>query len=255
MIDLHTHVLPGIDDGPAQIDGSIRLAAAAAAQGVTALAATPHVRDDYPTTAEAMRAGVATVSAALAAAGVEVEVLPGAEIAFDWLHRLGEDELRALALAGGNHLLVEMPFFGWPLDALEQVVRLREAGLTVVLAHPERSVAAQSSPERLAELVRAGALVQVTAGSLVGRFGAAAERAATRFLAAGLVHLVATDAHAAGGRGADLLPALERLHDAALARWLGTDVPRAVVEGAPSPPRPAPAAGGWRPRRPRRPRS
>jgi protein-tyrosine phosphatase len=239
VIDLHTHVLPGLDDGPAELEGSIAIAREAAANGVTALAATPHVRDDYPTTPRAMTDALATVREALRDARIDIDVLPGAEVAFDSLRDLDLDELRSFGLAGSpSHLLVELPFFSWPFDLTEQLQRLREAGLTTVLAHPERNSAVQESPQRLADLVRSGVLVQVTAGSLAGGFGGTAARTAKTLISTGLAHLVASDTHRAGGFRTALGPALDGIRDPALIRWLTCDVPAAIVEGSPCPPRP-----------------
>ena len=174
MIDLHSHVLPGLDDGAAELGASIAMAREAAAAGITALAATPHVRDDYPTTAREIEDALAAVRRAVREQGIEVEILSGAEIAFDRLHSLDEDELRPFGLGGSpNHLLIELPFFGWPLDTADQLRRLRGAGFTTVLAHPERNSAVQDSPQRLADLVSDGALVQLTAASITGGFGSA----------------------------------------------------------------------------------
>jgi protein-tyrosine phosphatase len=245
MVDLHSHILPGVDDGPATLEESLELARSAASDGIRVIAATPHVRDDYPTTADEMLTALAAVRRAVHDAGIDLDVLPGAEIAFDQLHALGEDDLRPFALGGSpNHLLIELPFFGWPLDTADQLRRLREMGFTAVLAHPERNSAVQESPQRLAGLVEAGALVQLTAASMTGGFGAAAERSSKTLLSAGLAHLVATDTHRAHGRGTSFVPALESLRDPALARWLTRDVPAAIVEGSRCPPRPA-TKTGW----------
>lgn len=244
MIDLHSHVLPDLDDGATGIEGSVEMAREAAASGITALAATPHVRDDYPTTADEMLTALAAVRQAVREAGIDLEILPGAEIAFDQLPALDAEDLRPFALGGSpNHLLIELPFFGWPLNTADQLRRLREAGYTAVLAHPERNSAVQDSPQRLAELVEAGALVQLTAASITGGFGAAAERSSRTLLSAGLAHLVATDTHRARGRGTALVPALESLRDPALARWLTEDVPAAIVEGSRCPTRPVTKIG------------
>jgi protein-tyrosine phosphatase len=238
VIDLHTHILPGLDDGPPDLAGSILIAREAVASGITALAATPHVRDDYPTTAEAMFEAVAMLRRALEDARVDIEILPGAEIAFDTLRRLDRDELRRFGLGGSpNHVLIELPLFGWPLDAEEQIRRLRAGGVTAVLAHPERNATAQASPGRLAALIRAGALVQVTAASLTGGFGDTAARTARAFIRSGLAHLVSSDTHRAGGRGTALGPALATIRDPLLVRWLTYEVPAAIVAGKPCPQR------------------
>jgi protein-tyrosine phosphatase len=176
---------------------------------------------------------------------IDVEILPGAEISFDRLHLLDADDLRPFGLGGSpNHLLVELPFFGWPLNTGEELRRLRELGFTAVLAHPERNSAVQESPQHLAELVHAGALVQLTAASITGGFGAAAARSSKTLLSAGLAHLIATDTHRAKGRGSALVPALDSLRDPLLARWLTKDVPTAIIEGSACPARPV-ARPGW----------
>lgn len=239
MIDLHSHVLPGLDDGASGLEGSVGMAREAVAAGITALAATPHVRDDYPTTAAEMQDALAIVRRAVRELGIDLEILPGAEISFDRLHSLQIDDLRPFALGGSpNHLLIELPFFGWPLDTANQLRRLREAGYTAVLAHPERNSAVQESPQLLAGLVDDGALVQLTAASITGDFGRAAARSSRTLLSAGLAHVVATDTHRAQGRGSALGPALASLRDPALARWLTLDVPTAIIEGSRCPPRP-----------------
>lgn len=253
MIDLHSHVLPGIDDGAADLAASIAIGREAQENGITAIAATPHVRDDYPTTTHAMAEQVQVVRRAWAEAGLSVRVLPGAEIAFDRLAQLLPTELWAFGLGGSpNHVLVETPLFGWPLDAAERLRTLRAAGFTPVLAHPERSLAVQHSPALLAEPVRSGVLLQLTTGSLTGRFGPAAAKTARALLDGGLAHLLATDTHRAGDRGASLQQALASIRNEQLRRWLTEEVPAAIVEGRPPPPRPSGRAGGWRPRLARR---
>jgi protein-tyrosine phosphatase len=248
VIDLHTHVLPGLDDGPADLTGSIAIAREAAAGGVTAIAATPHVREDFPTTVRAIGEALATVREGLRAAGIGIDVHSGAEVAFERLRHLDLEQLRQYGLAGPNYLLVELPFFGWPPGVHEQVQRLEDGGIRTVLAHPERNSAVQESPRRLAELSAAGVLVQVTAGSLAGGFGRTVARTANALLTAGLVHLVASDTHRAGGSGSRtaLGPAVASLRDPALSRWLTYDVPAAIVAGVEPPPRPARRARWYR---------
>jgi protein-tyrosine phosphatase len=250
VIDLHTHVLPGLDDGPADLDGSLAIAREAEGSGVEALAATPHVRDDYPTTPSEMLRALARVRVALDEARIGVDVLPGAEIAFDRLRGLELDELASFGLGGSpTHVLVEMPVFTWPLDAEAQVRRLRAGGMMIVLAHPERNVLVQESASRLAGLVRAGCLVQLTSASLLGGFGARAATTARTLVGAELAHMLASDTHGAGGRGTALAPAAAGLGDSALADWLTKAVPMAVIAGEPCPPRPGTRSGRLRLRR------
>ena len=218
------------------------MARAAVEAGITVLAATPHVRSDYPTTPEAMETALGEVRAAVAAAGIPLEVLAGGELALDRLDLLEPDERSRFGLGGNPRaLLLEFPYTGWPLGLGEQVFRLRAAGIRPVLAHPERNADVQARPERLAPLVASGALVQVTAASLDGRLGRSARQGALGLLELELVHLLASDAHAPDVREIGLAAAAEAVRSDELARWLTVDVPRAVVAGGQLPPRPTAA--------------
>jgi protein-tyrosine phosphatase len=241
VIDLHTHILPGVDDGARDGDESLAIAAAAMGDGIAAVAATPHVREDYPTPVETMERGVGELRRALARGGVPFEVLPGGEIALDYLPRLSREELQRFGL-GGNpaYVLVEFPYSGWPLALDHVLFGLRADGFTPVLAHPERNADVQEAPDRLAGVVAAGALVQLTASSLDGRLGRRARAAAARLLQLGLAHMVSSDTHAPGVREIGLSRAWRSVADEALARWLMQDVPAAIVAGEPLPLRPAP---------------
>lgn len=235
MIDLHSHVLPGLDDGAADLDEAVAICRAAAADGIEVLAATPHVRRDYPTTPEQMEQGLAAVRAA--ADGL-VRLVRGGEIDIGELDR-PRDELARFALAGNpRYLLVETPYAGWPLDLPEKLFRLRTEGITPVLAHPERNSEVQQRPELLEPIVLGGTLVQLTAASVDGRIGGRAQACAATLLRRNFAHLLASDAHAPNLREIGLRAAAEALDDEALARWLTTDVPRAILEDERLPPRP-----------------
>jgi protein-tyrosine phosphatase len=238
VIDLHSHVLPGIDDGAEDLAEAIEICRAAAADGITAIAATPHVRDDYPTTPEAMEDGVRALQAAV---GNLIQVLPGGEIDLQELDRPLE-ELARFGLGGNpRFLLVEMPYLGWPLDLEQRLSDLRAAGITPVLAHPERNADVQAQPARLEAVVAGGALVQLTAASVDGRLGRNSERCARSLLKQGCAHLVASDAHAPSVRAVGMAGAARAVNDVELARWLTVDVPWAIVRGNAIPRRPEPA--------------
>jgi protein-tyrosine phosphatase len=246
VIDLHAHVLPGVDDGPRTWDESLQILRTMAADGVAAVAATPHVRDDYPTTAKTMERLVSELRARTAEAAIELDVLPGGEIALSELGRLDEDERRRFGLGGNpSCLLLEFPYYGWPLGLEETVARLVSEGTTPVIAHPERSAEIQAAPERLRAVVESGACVQLTAASLDGRLGRASRAAALALLERSLAHLVASDAHAPSLREAGLSGVARAAGDARLAHWLVELVPAALVAGSPLPPRP----GGEQPMR------
>jgi len=239
VIDLHTHILPGLDDGARTLEESVAMARSALADGIRVVAATPHVRDDYPTRAADMERGVVDLRQALAKDGLTLDVRTGGEIALDRLGALEADELARFGLAGNSgYLLLEFPYYGWPLDLGMRVLELSGRGIVAILAHPERNPEVQAAPERLRALVEQDALVQVTAASIDGRLGRATRRTAFRLLELGLAHLVASDAHAPDVRAVGMTGAVRAVRDVTLARWLSVDVPAAIVADEPLPARP-----------------
>jgi protein-tyrosine phosphatase len=238
-VDLHSHILPGVDDGSRSFEESIEIAITAARDGTRIMAATPHVRDDYPTTSARIEQLVLELNTALQRRSIELHVLGGAEIAIPNLHALDRAELRRLGLAGNpDYLLVEFPYLGWPLSLETDIWHLRQKGITAVIAHPERNPQVQDAPARVEGLVKAGALVQLTAASVDGRLGRRARRTAHALIAAGHAHLIASDAHWPGLRRAGTSSAAAAIKDPLLAEWLTESVPRAIVERAPIPDRP-----------------
>jgi protein-tyrosine phosphatase len=239
MHDLHSHILPGLDDWARGFDESLEIARAAVADGITVLAATPHVRDDYPTSAERMEQEVARLSDALEGEGIDLDLRPGGELALDRLQMLPAETLERFGLGGNPHvLLVEFPYYGWPLDLGERMFELRTAGFRPVLAHPERNRDVQASPERLRPLVEGGVYVQLTAASLDGRLGREPRRSALELIELDLAHLIASDAHSPDLRGIGMSAAARAVGDDELARWLTADVPSAIVARRRVPPRP-----------------
>ena len=239
MIDLHCHVLPGIDDGPETMDGSLELARAASAQGTTVLVATPHVTYDHiHNTSERILAAVEEVNRALRKQRIDVMVLPGAEVALERAGELEDDELAALRLGGGPWLLVECPMFAGGMGVDGQLHALASRGNKIVLAHPERCPVFQNDLHLLERLVGAGMLGQVTASALTGQFGRTVERIARDMVDRDLIQIAASDAHNAGRRPPVIR---DHLEDAGLdgrADWMGFDVPEAVLAGTSIPYRP-----------------
>lgn len=253
MIDLHAHVLPALDDGPTTVPDAVALVQAMAEDGVRAVAATSHVSDAYPARPEALAAGREVLRAALVEADVDVQILPGAEVALEQLPALDADDLAALRLGAGPWLLVESPLSVSAGDFDPIIDGLQRDGHRVLLAHPERCPAFQRDPGRLARLVAAGALCSVTAGALVGRFGRTARRLGQELLADGLVHNVASDAHDFVGRPPGLRADLERAAAdldglAELVPWLTEGVPTALL-AADEPPPPPVSVSARAPRR------
>jgi protein-tyrosine phosphatase len=239
VIDLHSHIIPGVDDGVRSLDEARRLARLAAGEGVEAIAATPHVRSDFPTTAAQMERGVAELREDFVAAEIPLRVLHGGEVALERLADLEPDELRRFTIAQtGRYLLLETPYLGSPLALAPAVKLLRQAQITPLVAHPERNDDVQRRPELVQTLVDLGAVVQVTAASLDGRFGRATRRAARTLLARRLVHVLASDAHGPGRRDAGLTAAVAAVGDDGLAHYLVEEAPEAITLGVPIRPPP-----------------
>lgn len=257
MIDLHSHLLPGIDDGPPTMDAALRMAEAAVDAGTTVMACTPHISGRYPETdPSALGEAAGRLREALDRAGVPLQVTTGAEIALDRLPLLGDAALRDAALGGtGRWLLLEMPWKGWPVRLPEMLVGLEVRGLGAVLAHPERAESVQYEPQRMRDLVGRGALVQINASSLRGDHGRVARQCAGTLLRNGLVHFIASDAHSADTRPPGLADGLAeaarvlRVEPEDL-RWMVEDGPRAVLAGETVRP---PRLGVRRPARPETP--
>lgn len=236
MIDIHTHILPGVDDGLQDIGDALLMAEDAAAQGVTTMVATPHLywagRQELG--ALRIRHEVADLNALMQAKGVPIEILPGCEVPLtaDLLERLQRGEWMSLG-DGGRTVLVESPWEAWPSFGKVVIQSLLDAGWSVVLAHPERYDYFQRHLFLLEELVQMGVHLQVTTGSLIpGRASPAAARCAYELMERRLVSVVASDCHGVTHRRCDLGEAAELLRRAYgqhVARMLTTEAPRALL--------------------------
>lgn len=247
VIDLHCHILPGIDDGPESLDASLSLARAQVAAGVDTVVATPHVSWNFNTAAGSIRPATDALQAAITAAGIPLRVLPGAEVALTRAVDLTAEQLAELRLGDSPWLLLEPPI-AVDSPGIEGMIGMIQArGCRILLAHPERCSAFHGDPELLGRLVRAGCRAQVTAGALTGAFGRTVQSLAARFVDDGLIHVVASDAHDDTHRPPGLRPEIDSAGYAPLAAWLTTDNPRAILENRPLPPRPV-----FTPARPRR---
>ncbi len=240
MIDLHSHILPGIDDGPATIEGSLALARAAAAAGTRTIVATPHVNPRYHNDAATIAGLVAELNVRLAAEEIALEVLPGAEIAITSVVEIDPGELAQLGLGGGRWLLMEPPFTPIASGLENLLSAVQRDGHRIVLAHPERCPAFHRDPAMLSSLVLSGVLTSITAGSLVGRFGGEVRRFSLGLVSDGMVHNVASDAHDHVHRPPGIASELGRAGLAPLADWLTRAVPTAILSDETTvPPRPA----------------
>ena len=216
MIDIHCHLLPGIDDGPTSLEQSLALARACVDDGITHVVATPHVFPGrFENRSSSIEEDFDRFSAVLRNAGIPLGLSWAGEV------RLTPEVLELLALlelpfvgqvAGYQAMLLEMPDGQIPLGSGRFVNHLLRAKVKPIIVHPERNRAVMEKPERLRQFIEMGCYVQVTAGSLVGQFGAKAQATAQTLLDQAWVHAVASDAH-------NLVARRPRMGDAAA--WLG----------------------------------
>lgn len=232
MIDLHCHILPGVDDGSLDLDDSLAMARQAVNDGIEWVCATPHIRHDHDVRIEQIAGRVEDLNRALGDAGLALGILQGGEVAETAVEDLSEEELGRVALGTGNWILLE-PAPG-PLSEtlIARVAHLAERGHRTLIAHPERHLSADMY-ERIAALIANGALVQATADFFLReRFAEGMKMLAEL----GLVHVLSSDAHSShGGRPLHLREAFERLARiepvASHLEWVRDLAPRAIVEG------------------------
>ena len=225
MIDLHCHILPGVDDGALDVADSLAMAVQARDDGIEAICATPHIRHDHDVRIPELPKRVAALQKALDQGGVRVRILPGGEVAETALDGLLDEELRAVSLGGGGRWILLEPRPGPLSRSLVGSVRaLAGRGFRALIAHPERHLG-DDATLWLTSAVRAGALVQATAAHVVPEFAAQ-----------GLIHVLGSDAHSShGGRPVHLSAGLAEL--AGLERvaphidWIARVAPAAIVGG------------------------
>lgn len=246
MIDLHCHLLPAIDDGPAELAGALAQAGLHLNAGVGTVVCTPHVSHGYRNSSASIRASLEAFAAALERAGLDLQVLPGAEVSLSRAVEIDDDELTALHLGQGPWLLLEPPLAS-DVPRLEQLVAgIHARGHQILVAHPERCAAFHRDRDLLPALVRAGAAVQLTAGSLSGQFGRTVRKLALDMIDAELVHVVSSDAHDPENRSPGLSSHLANAGLDGLVDWACADVPLAMLDGRPLPPRPIGIRSGSR---------
>jgi protein-tyrosine phosphatase len=252
MVDLHCHILPGLDDGPANMEESMAMAESAIADGITHVVATPHSSNRYSFDF----AGVRRLRDELQAkAGDRLKIATGCDFHLDPenLESLRKDA-RQFCINQRNFLLVEFSEYSIPPSMDQTLHEIQLAGLQPVITHPERNGILRSRPERLTKWVRQGCFAQVTGGALTGGFGTRSQKDALRWIGEGLIHFVASDAHNTRGRPLRLQPAYNVVVDRfgeEKARALFQDNPLAAFEGRQLPHVPEVADELARPRRKR----
>ena len=231
MVDIHCHILPGIDDGPETVEESLEMARAAYHDGITTIVATPHVKDDlYP--ACLIREGVDGLNERIATLGIPLAILRGADVSA----LIDPSFLRNYAIEGTDYLLLEFPHTHIPKNAREILFRVLTGGLRPILTHPERNASVIRNPGLLFDLLTDDCLVQITAGSLTGEMGPDACECALYLLKRGVVSFIATDAHSSVGRRPVLSEGL-RIAESVIGKERASRLvranPEAVIQGRP----------------------
>jgi protein-tyrosine phosphatase len=245
MVDVHCHILPGLDDGAADVKESLAMAQAAISDGITHVVGTPHSSAEYKFNYARVRELHQQLQRLI---GDRLVLATGCDfhLNLENLDALREDAAR-FCINQRNYLLVEFSEYSVPPTTNHTLHGMQLIGLHPVITHPERNGLIQEHPNRLASWVRLGCAVQVTGGSLTGTFGPKAQEDALRWIGDGLVHIVASDAHNTRGRPLKLKPAYEVVRERfgdATAQGLFFDNPMAVFEGRDLPFVPAVAPEG-----------
>ena len=235
MYDIHSHILPGVDDGSRTPDETVCMAKVASNDGTTFMLATPHRKDvTEKSSVHILRKLLQEMNKRITADGIELTLLLGMENHLDLdLPRDYADGL-ALPINESKYMLVEMPFFGRPNYVESVLFDLQIQGLTPILAHPERIEAFQKDLDFLVDLIGKGMITQITAGSIMGHFGNLAKKFTKTLMKRGLCHILASDTHMPNGpRSPKLSYCVEeagKLVGPDAARAMVLDNPKAVLD-------------------------
>jgi protein-tyrosine phosphatase len=248
MIDIHHHMLFGLDDGPRDLEMSCAMVDLAVVNGITHIVCTPHANDRWAFTPEINRERLAEIEAC---AGSRITFGLGCD--FHLTYDNIQDQFKnpsKYTINGLKYLLVEFPDFGIQPSIGETLYEFVASGVVPIVTHPERNATLQSKPEMIADWIRLGCVVQVTAGSLLGRFGPRAEAISHLLLRRNWVHFLASDAHNLTSRPPNLgdgHQALVKDYGPEVADRLCIHNPRAAFYGTALPPQPEPLAADEEP--------
>ena len=238
MFDLHSHILPGLDDGAKTIEESMKMLRVAAEDGIKGMAATPHGKDVRESgTLDLVSEHVETLNRLAGEETLDIKIYIGMEnhLTLDFPELVISG--RALPINVGRYILVELPFDSLPDFTNDVLARLQDQGLTPLIAHPERQADIMRNPSIMGDLVGWGMLGQVTSTCILGRFGSEARDTAELLLKNGWVHVISTDCHRPTGPRAPMMA--EAVVEAGkivgleTARAMAVDVPRSILMGRP----------------------
>jgi protein-tyrosine phosphatase len=193
VVDIHTHILPHVDDGASSWEVAVAMCEMAAEDGIRHIVATPHANDEYPFERIEMEQALATLRTRVER---KIEMSLGCDFHFSYENlQAAMQDPRRFTIGGGRYLLVEFSEYGVPPHTLEALRKFRELGVVPIVTHPERMMAFQRNPNLAVQMVQEGCLIQVTASAFTGRWGPVAESFSGWLLDQGLLHIIASDAH------------------------------------------------------------
>ena len=238
MFDLHSHILPGLDDGAKTIEESMKMLRAAAGDGIDGMAATPHGKDVREAGALGLVSEhVETLNRLSQEEPLDIKIYVGMEnhLTLDLPELVASG--KGFPINGGPYILVELPFDSLPDYTDDVLTRLQEQGLTPLIAHPERQADIMRNPSIMGDLVGRGMLGQVTSTCILGRFGPESRETAELLLNNGWVHVISTDCHRPTGPRAPMMAEsvveAGKIVGAEKARAMAVDVPRSILMGRP----------------------
>lgn len=213
MIDLHCHILPGIDDGAKTMEDSLAMAREAVDEGITHILATPHYKNGrWTNEKDSIIQGVAAVQQELNNRAIPLTLFPGQEVRIvgELMEDIAKNKIQFID-EGNQYLLIEFPTATIPAFTDSLFFNLQKTGVTPIIVHPERNHAILNDPTLLLNLVERGALAQLTGGSYIGSFGKKIQKFSKQLIEANLVHFIASDAHNITSRTFYMKDAYQRL--------------------------------------------
>ncbi len=251
MIDMHAHILPGLDDGAPDLETALEMARIAVEDGITTMVATPHFMEGVMENhRDLILEKVTEFQQVLNEENILLKIVPGCEVFLspDTASRLVKGELMTVNNKG-KHLLIEFPMQCIPSYAEQVLFELKVMGVTPIIAHPEKNIDLANKPKQVLSFINRGGLIQINGGSINGLYGKKVQKAARIFMTNGLIHFIGSDGHSCNLRTTKIQKALEmvdQLRDGQKNRVLGYS--KKVIDGedfVPTVPKGISSAGIW----------